>query len=63
MSPRDANFNEAAYLVQADTERKRDQNACAKLLELLRKHHPDHAPAEKLEGINKGRCLVTDGDP
>ena len=57
MSPRDANFNEAAYLVQADTERKQAQNACAKLLELLRQHHADKIYGDEATPKKKKRIV------
>ena len=35
---------DAAYLIQADTERKQLERASAELLWLLRKYHPQHDP-------------------
>lgn len=34
---------DAAYKIQADTERKQAERASAELLDLLRQHHPERA--------------------
>ena len=45
---------DAAYLIQADTERKQAERASANLLELLRQHHPERATP-----LTKGGKLLT----
>ena len=40
----DRTNHDAAYLIQADTERKQAERASAELLKMLRKYHPQHDP-------------------
>lgn len=47
MSPRDGDHNEGELRKLESIERTNMQKASDELLKLLRKYHPEHAPAEK----------------